>query len=191
MQTFPSPPPDWLVDRKKVPPDWRKKLSAVHRLRDAALSALPKAQDPSFLTLSSETTGYLETKHVRETLKTLNPEARDLFGRLSGAAGQWDTVVRAYEKDVLFLGEAAVDMVRLVNYEVPFQRKQIARLQQQLADLDKKESEFRKNAGVCAQRYKQACEELGIQVGCASFFVSAQWGAVVACGGCIMETTKF
>jgi hypothetical protein len=136
----------------------------VHRLRDSALQSLPKTLDPSFLTLSPETTGYLESKHVREALKTLNPEARDLFGRLSGAAGQWDAVVRGYEKEALFLGEAALDMVRLVNYEIPYQRKQIGRLQQQLADLDKKEAEFRKNAGACAQRYKQACEELGIQV---------------------------
>ncbi|GAQ85552.1 hypothetical protein KFL_002410020 [Klebsormidium nitens] len=154
---------DWLVDRKRVPSDWRKKLSAVHHLRDAALTALPKTLDPSFLNLSSETTGYLEVKHVRDTLAELNPETRGLFGRLSGAAGQWDAVVQAYEKGALFLGEAALDLVRLVNYEVPFQRKQIARWQQQLADLDKKEAEFRKNAGVSAQRYKQACEELGIQ----------------------------
>lgn len=46
----------------------------------------------------------------------------------------------------------------------PYERKQIARIQQQLADLDLKEAEFKRNAAVSAMKYQQACQELGIAV---------------------------
>ncbi|CAM6092714.1 unnamed protein product [Calypogeia fissa] len=152
---------DWLVDRRKVPPDWRKKVATVHAKVSAALSTLPRSVDTSFGSLTPDCTGYLEAKHVRDVLLA-RPESRNLFGRPTGAAAEWDAIVSAYEKDLIYLGEAAQIMVQSTNYDMPYQKKQIAKFQQQLADLERKEAELKRNAVQSASKYQQACQELGI-----------------------------
>ncbi|MCO5574868.1 hypothetical protein L7F22_028661 [Adiantum nelumboides] len=162
LATLSCPSADWLVDRKRIPADWRKRLLPIRATISAALRSLPKDLDSSFPSLAAEDIGYLEAKHVLDVLTAARPEARTLFGRLSGIAGDWDTIVRAYEKDYLFLGESAQVMIQTVSYDIPYFKKQIAKFQQQLADVERKESEYKRSAAAAAIKYKQACQELGI-----------------------------
>ncbi|GBG69051.1 hypothetical protein CBR_g3749 [Chara braunii] len=154
---------EWLVDRKKIPAEWRKRLGVIQQKKVQALASLPRDVDTRLLTCTEETTGYLESKQIRDILAASKPEARTLFGRLSGAAGTWDEIVRLYERDSVYLGEAAHIMVQNTNYEIPYLRRQIAKWKHQLADLDRKEADYRRNAAASAQKFQQTCEELGIQ----------------------------
>lgn len=154
---------DWLVDRKKIPADWRKKVASLRARITAAFASLPLSLDPWLQNCTAENTGYLEARRIRDLLAESNPESRTFFGRLSGTAGEWDGIVRAYEKELLHLGEAAQIMVHYTDYEIPSQKKEIAKVQQQLTDMEKKEAEYKRNAAAAATRYRQACQELGIK----------------------------
>ena len=45
---------EWLVDRKRVPADWRKRLATIRARIAKEFASLPKDIDPFFQTLDSE-----------------------------------------------------------------------------------------------------------------------------------------
>lgn len=75
---------------------------------------------------------------------------------------EWQDVVKLYEKDNLYLAEAASRLARNVNYEVPFLKKQAAKCLQLQEEADKKEADSHKSAASIRNEYAAQCKLLGV-----------------------------
>lgn len=50
---------EWLIDRKRVPADWRKRVAAIRARISKEFSSLPKDSDPFFQTLDPEGSNFM------------------------------------------------------------------------------------------------------------------------------------
>jgi CDK5 regulatory subunit-associated protein 3 len=87
-----------------------------------------------------------------------------VFGRYgSQRMKDWQEVVRLYEKDSLYLAEAAQILVRLVSYEIPGLRKQISKFEQLSEESEKKTSDLVRSQHNLQTEFNAICSQLGIK----------------------------
>lgn len=96
---------DWLVNRRKIPNDWLKRLQLLQKNITKASKSLPSGFLSQFNISDNDEINYDITKKIRDRL--LETAERGYFGGLSGSANDWDKFFRAYEKSNLYLSEAA------------------------------------------------------------------------------------
>ncbi len=81
------------ISRQKLSKDWHKKLQAIK----AKAAELSKDLPPELSLPEGDAVEYGAVKAIRDTMaKTAE---KTFFGNLTGTAGLWDKVLRAYEKD--------------------------------------------------------------------------------------------
>lgn len=74
---------------------------------------------------------YFHCQKIIEILKETEANSKNIFGSYrSQRMKDWQEIVHLYEKDNVYLAEAAQMLIRNVNYEVPGLKKQIAKCEQ-------------------------------------------------------------
>lgn len=61
----------------------------------------------------------------------------------------------------MYLGEAGQCLVQNVDFEIPYLRRNAAKLAGQLADGERKQGEYTRAAAACAAKYKEVGERRG------------------------------
>lgn len=155
---------EWLVDRKKLPLQWKKQLKPIRDKIAAAVANLPSSPEISAF-LVDRTLTYADCDKMMALLEAANESAsKNLFGQYaSKRMGEWAEIKKMYEKDNIFLGEAANLLISLVNYDIPALKKTADKSQKQITDLEKREIEWAKNAQSFQMRFKQECTNFGIE----------------------------
>lgn len=87
-----------------------------------------------------------------------------MFGRYgSQRMKDWQEIVRLYERDSVYLAEAAQILVRNVNFELPGVKKQIAKFDQLIEEAQKKiQDQTTSEAALLSQR-SALCQKLSIK----------------------------
>ncbi|KAK9867010.1 hypothetical protein WJX84_000769 [Apatococcus fuscideae] len=156
---------DWLVDRRKLAGDWRKRLQAVQSSALAAcregLSGKLQAQLLAGSSDSAAGVSYLAALHLRDQLAV--SADKTLLGYYKGEAGIVDKIVKVFEKGSLQLGAIGQTLVRNVKYEVPYYQQQAGKQQQQLMDLEKRQTDLLRQAATAAASFRQEIEQMGIR----------------------------
>ncbi|XP_075976044.1 CDK5RAP3 protein homolog [Anticarsia gemmatalis] len=154
---------DWLVSRRHVSKEWLKNIPAVREKINNALQDMPAHDDIASL-LSGSYINYFHCLKIVEILKETEADTKNLFGRYgSQRMKDWQDIARNYEKENLYLAEAAQILVRNINYEIPGLKKQIAKEEQLQVECEKKHTDFLKNEASSKSEFLTLCKQLGIQ----------------------------
>lgn len=97
-------------------------------------------------------------------MKTTEADTKSVFGRYgSQRMKDWQDIVRAYERDSIYLAEAAQILVRNVNYELPSVKKQITKFDQLIDEAQKKIQDQTASETVLNAQRTALCQKLGIK----------------------------
>ncbi|XP_060802008.1 CDK5 regulatory subunit-associated protein 3 [Amyelois transitella] len=154
---------DWLVSRRHVNKEWQKNIIAVREKINNAIQDMPAHDDIASL-LSGTYINYFHCQKIIEILKETEADTKNLFGRYgSQRMKDWQDVVKSYEKENLYLAEAAQILVRNISYEIPGLKKQIAKEEQLQVECEKKNTDYLKNEASSKSEFLSLCKQLGIQ----------------------------
>lgn len=91
-------------------------------------------------------------------------DSKNMFGSYSSQRMKdWAGVLKQYEKDNLYMGEAAQILTRNVSYEIPNVRKQITQFEKLSEEAAKKSQDSIKSENILKSEYSTACQQLGIK----------------------------
>jgi hypothetical protein len=155
------------LDRRLISSDWPKKLQLIQaKARDAAKDLSPGLINQLRTTEDGTSLDYFDAKDILEKLK--ETAERGLLGSLTGVAGTWERIVKAYESTLLQVAEGGMALSRNVDYEIPYLKKQAAKNQQLITDLEKRCADAIKSADQSTAEFRDECEKIGIPTACAS-----------------------
>lgn len=83
------------VARQKLPQDWHKRLQAIQAKVTEAVKELPAGVLTQVAGSAEVAVDYFRAVQIRDKLAETGE--RSLFGGLTGQAGIWDKIVKAYE----------------------------------------------------------------------------------------------
>ncbi|XP_043464206.1 CDK5 regulatory subunit-associated protein 3 [Leptopilina heterotoma] len=157
---------EWLLNRRHCKKDWQTHILSIREKINNAIQDMPIHEEIAKL-LSGTHINYFHCKKIVEILKETEADTKNLFGRYgSQRMKDWQEIVKLYEKDNLYLAEAAQMLIRNINYEVPGFKKQIQKLEQIQNDLEKKEIEYKKSENIAHSEFNTSCKQLGINGNC-------------------------
>lgn len=106
---------------------------------------------------------YFHCLQIIEILKTTEADTKSVFGRYgSQRMKDWQEIARLYERDSIYLAEAAQILVRNVNYELPSVKKQITKFDQLIDEAQKKIQDQTTTETVLNAQRTALCQKLGI-----------------------------
>uniref|UniRef100_A0A1Q3FBF7 Putative cdk5 activator-binding protein n=1 Tax=Culex tarsalis TaxID=7177 RepID=A0A1Q3FBF7_CULTA len=153
---------DWLVSRRIVAKTWHQNVREVRSKISSALTDMP-AHDGLVQLLKGAHINYFHCQQIIDILKTTEADSKNVFGRYgSQRMKDWQEILKLYERDSLYLAEAAQILVRNINFEVPGIRKQIKNFEQLADEAEKKIVDLQRSETVVMGEYQTLCKQLGI-----------------------------
>ncbi|TKR77523.1 hypothetical protein L596_018479 [Steinernema carpocapsae] len=153
---------DWLVSRRHCKDDWQKNVFSIREKINHAIQDMP--EHPKIVELlQGAYINYFHCQQIVEILKETEKDSKNFLGYYSSQRMKdWQTVISAYQKDSIYLAEASQYLQRLVQYEIPSFKKQIAKSDQGISDAIKKETEYNKSAQLSKKSYEAELEKMQV-----------------------------
>jgi len=153
---------DWLVSRRHINRNWSNEILNIRKKINNAIQDMPEHEELCEL-LAGTYINYWHCLRIITILQETEADTKNLFGFYSSQRMKdWKEIIKLYEKDNVYLGEAAQSIIRSVSYEVPALKRSILKMQQLQDDCTRKEEDYRKNEKSLKEKYKASCAQMGI-----------------------------
>ncbi|CAD7076802.1 unnamed protein product [Hermetia illucens] len=154
---------EWLVSRRIVPKQIQIQVRDIRSKIANAMKDMPANEDLIKL-LSGAHINYFHCQQIIEILKHTEKDTRSLFGTYgSQRMKDWQEIIKLYERDNVYLGEAAQILVRNLTYEIPGIKRQITKFEQQSTDALKRIQDLGKTETILLHEHAALCQQLGIK----------------------------
>ena len=144
---------------------WHESIVGVREKIGGAIGDMPEHDKVKAL-LSGTNINYFHCLQIIDILKETEKDTKNFFGSYgSQRMKDWQEVVAMYQRDNIYLAEAAQLLSQAVTYEIPGLKKQLAKTIQVQGDCDKREKDNAKKARDFRADYEKSCKQLGIEGG--------------------------
>ncbi|XP_014666357.1 PREDICTED: CDK5 regulatory subunit-associated protein 3-like isoform X3 [Priapulus caudatus] len=154
---------DWLISRRHCEKQWQKAALVIREKINNAIQDMPAVEEITQL-LTGTYINYFHCIKIVELLRETEAGTKNIFGSYSSQRMKdWQEVVKLYEKDGIYLAEAADMLMKNVKYEIPSLKQQIKKCNQTQADCARKEVDYGKTAAEMKEQFLISCRQLGIK----------------------------
>jgi len=154
---------DWLISRRLCQKDWHQHVTAIRTRVGEAMRDMPEHQGIAAL-LSGAHINYFHCLKIVEILKETEADSKNFFGQYgSQRMKDWKEIVSLYQKDNLYLAEAAQLLTQNVVYEIPGLRKSLVRCDNVEEECDKQEESSHRKEKELVEEFARECKELGVE----------------------------
>jgi len=158
---------DWLIDRRHCNVNWATDAVVVRGKINAALSLpldeIPKSEKLAAL-LAIPHLNFFHVQDIVDVLGLTEKEKKNFLGQCtSPVLNAWTEVTKQYQKNGVYLAEAAQQLIRFVNYEIAALKKSMEKNQKMAKECERKEAEYDQQVQQIADTYKNKCRRLGIE----------------------------
>jgi len=155
---------DWLVSRRVCSRDWHKTVLTIREKIGSALKDMPEHPDVrNLLSGSDYGINYFHCLEIVEILKETEASTKNIFGGYSSQRmSDWKAVVSCYQRDQVYIAEAAQLLIQSVAYDVPALKKHIQKCSQTQEECDKKVTSNDKKIEEFKQNFQKGCVALGV-----------------------------
>lgn len=153
---------EWLESRKIVQKNWQVPIREVRSKISNAINDMPVHQELVKL-LSGAYITYFHCVQIVEILKMTEADTKSVFGRYgSQRMTDWQAIVRLYERDSVYLAEAA-QILQRQNVEVPGLRRHRNKVGQLIDEAQQRIKDARKTEEFLCAEKNAMCQQLGIR----------------------------
>ncbi|XP_025208456.1 CDK5 regulatory subunit-associated protein 3 [Melanaphis sacchari] len=136
---------EWLTSRKHCKKDWHSHIQPIRQKINEAIQDMPENNEIVQL-LAGTYINYFYCKRIIEILRETEADTKNLFGSYgSQRMKDWLEIEKLYLKDNVYLAEACDLLVQNIKFHIPAVKKQIAKLQSEQTDCDKKIEDYTKS----------------------------------------------
>lgn len=154
---------DWILDRRHCQRDWTKSAVPIREKINLAIQDMPEHPEITNL-LTGTSIHYFNCLKIVEILKETEKQSKNIFGMYSSQRMKdWQAIVSAFQKQNIYLAEAASILQRNVAYEIPGLKKQLNKSQQQQTECEEKCISLDKTVNEVNQQIRKMCAGLGIE----------------------------